>query len=286
MLITIIYTVLALLAFAGNSVLCRLALKEGLIDATSFSAIRLFSGIILLLFLVAIKTRKRIDVKNGSWLSAFWLFLYVIGFSYGYVTLDTGTGALIVFGTVQVTMIVSGFLTGNKLILIEWIGLFVAFLGLAFLLLPGASAPSLAGFSLMILSGIGWGFYSLVGRGSKTPLIDTANNFLRTTPYVITVILIAYFMFDNILLTQQGVLLAIASGAIMSGLGYAIWYSALPRLTVTQASIPQLSVPIIAAIGGVLFSNEVITQQLVISSILVLGGVFVVIIGKQYFEKS
>ncbi len=279
-------TFVALLAFAGNSVLCRLALNDNVIDAASFTSIRLFSGILFLLFLVAISTRKRIDVKTGSWLSAFWLFLYALTFSYAYITLDTGTGALILFGTVQVTMIVFGFLKGQKLLLVEWIGLSIAFLGLIILLLPGASAPSFTGFVLMVLSGIGWGFYTLAGKGSKTPLVDTANNFLRTLPFIIAFIALMIFLApDNFQLSNQGILLAIISGAVTSGLGYAIWYTALSGLSGTQASIVQLAVPIIAAFGGVIFSKEVITQQLISSSVLVLGGVLIVIVGKKYLEK-
>jgi drug/metabolite transporter (DMT)-like permease len=286
MLKTPLLTFIALLAFAGNSVLCRLALNDNVIDAASFTSIRLFSGILFLLFLVAISTRKKIDVKMGSWLSAFWLFLYALTFSYAYITLDTGTGALILFGTVQVTMIVFGFLKGHKLLLVEWIGLSIAFLGLIILLLPGASAPSFTGFVLMVLSGIGWGFYTLAGKGSKTPLVDTANNFLRTLPFIIAFIALMIFLApDNFQLSNQGILLAIISGAVTSGLGYAIWYTALSGLSGTQASIVQLAVPIIAAFGGVIFSKEVITQQLISSSVLVLGGVLIVIVGKKYLEK-
>lgn len=282
MLKTILLTLLALLAFAGNSVLCRLALNDDVIDAASFTSIRLFSGIIFLLFLVVIRTKKRINVKNGSWISAFFLFLYAVAFSYAYITLDTGTGALILFGSVQATMIGYGLLKGKRLLLIEWVGLFVALVGLFVLLMPGASAPSLTSFALMSISGIAWGLYTLAGSGSKTPLIDTANNFLRTLPFIA---LVTILTFENIQISNQGIMLAIVSGAVTSGLGYAIWYSALTRLTVTQAATIQLTVPIIAAFGGVLFSNEVITIKLITSSILVLGGILVVTVGKQYAEK-
>jgi len=282
MLKTISLTLLALLAFAGNSVLCRLALNDDVIDAASFTSIRLFSGIIFLLFLVVIRTKKRINVKNGSWKSAFFLFLYAVSLSYAYITLDTGTGALILFGSVQATMIGYGLLKGNKLLLVEWVGLFVALVGLFVLLMPGASAPPLTSFALMAISGIAWGLYTLAGTGSKTPLIDTANNFLRTLPFIA---LLTILTFENIQISNQGIMLAIVSGAVTSGLGYAIWYSALTRLTVIQAATIQLTVPIIAAFGGVLFSNEVITIKLITSSILVLGGILVVIMGKQYAKK-
>jgi len=283
MLKTILLTALALLAFAGNSVLCRLALNEDAIDAASFTSVRLFSGIIFLLLLVAMRSGKKTNIKSGSWLSAFFLFLYAIAFSFSYVTLETGTGALILFGSVQVTMIVSGLLKGKRLLLIEWLGLFVAFSGLLVLLMPGASAPSLTGFLLMTVSGIAWGFYTLAGTGSKIPLVDTANNFLRTLP---AIALVTFLTFDNVQISNQGILLAMVSGAVTSGLGYAIWYSALAGLTVTQAAIVQLTVPIIAAFGGVLFSGEVINIQLILSSMLVLGGVLAVTIGRQYVEKT
>jgi drug/metabolite transporter (DMT)-like permease len=274
-------TVLALFAFAGNSVLCRMALTDDVIDAASFTSIRLFSGIVFLLFLVVIKTKEKIDIRSGSWLSSLLLFLYAIAFSYAYLTLDTGTGALILFGSVQATMIISGLLKGRRLLLIEWAGLLLALLGLFALLMPGATAPSLTGFVLMAASGIAWAFYTLAGKNTKTPLIDTANNFSRTLPFIALTMLLT---FSDIQISNKGILLAIASGAIMSGLGYAIWYSVLPSLTLTQAAILQLTVPIIAAVGGVLFSNEVVTMQLISSSILVLGGVLVVTVGRQYAE--
>jgi len=282
MLKTISFTILALLAFAGNSVLCRLALNDNVIDAASFTLIRLFSGIIFLLFLVTIKTKQSINIRNGNWLSSLFLFLYAISFSYSYISLDTGTGALILFGSVQITMIASDIFKGKKLSHSEWTGLFIAFLGLFILLIPGASAPSLAGFVLMSISGIAWGFYSLAGKGSKNPLIDTTHNFVRTLPFIV---LATLFTFDHVQISNQGVGLAILSGTIMSGLGYTIWYSALEGLTVKQAAIIQLSVPIIAAFGGVIFSNEMITTKLVVSSIFVLGGVLMVMLNKKNITK-
>ena len=283
---TLLLTTLALLAFAGNSVLSRLALNDNVIDAASFTSIRLFSGIVFLLFLVTVSRKTNVDLKKGSWLSSLFLFLYALSFSYAYITLDTGTGALILFGTVQVTMIVYGFIKGNKLQLIEWAGLCIAFLGLIILLLPSATTPSFSGFLLMAISGIAWGFYTLAGKGSTTPLLDTTNNFLRTFPFIIIFLISVMILnLESFQLSKQGVVLAIVSGAISSGLGYAIWYSALAGLSGTQAAIIQLSVPIIAAFGGVIFSNEIITQQLTLSSLLVLGGVFVVIVGKKYFVK-
>ncbi|MCG6202313.1 DMT family transporter [Psychromonas antarctica] len=283
MLKTILLTALALLAFAGNSVLCRLALYDGVIDAASFTSIRLLSGIVFLLFLVAMRTKGKINLRSGSWLSAFFLFLYAIAFSYSYISVDTGTGALILFASVQGTMIVYGLLKGQRLLCLEWVGLFAALLGLFVLLMPGASAPSLMGFALMSISGIAWGGYTLAGKGSKTPLLDTTNNFLRTLPFIV---LLTILTLQQVQISNQGLMLAIVSGAVTSGLGYAIWYSALARLTVTQAATIQLTVPIIATFGGVLFSNEMITIKLIISSILVLGGVLVVTLGKRYVKKK
>lgn len=280
---TVLYTLIALIAFAGNSVLCRLALNENIIDAASFTSIRLFSGAIFLLVLVFATTKQGLDLKKKNWPSAFYLFLYASAFSFAYITLDTGAGALILFGVVQVTMICVGILKGKKLLLVEWIGLFVAFLGLVILLLPGSSAPSLLGFALMSLSGLAWGFYTLAGQGSKTPLVDTANNFLKTLPFVAVLML---FTLNDVQLSSQGVLLAVVSGAITSGLGYAIWYLVLTLINVTHAAILQLSVPIIAAFGGVIFAGERITIQLTLSSVLVLGGVLIVILGKQYFTEK
>lgn len=289
---TIILTTLALIAFAGNSVLCRIALSDNTIDAASFTSIRLFSGALFLLFLVRIKAKTtntknkattHINNKQGRWLPAFFLFIYAGAFSFGYISLDTGTGALILFGSVQVTMIVADIIKGKKLVLIEWLGLFLAFIGLFYLLLPGATAPSLTGFSLMAMSGIAWGFYTLAGKGSKTPLLDTSSNFLRTLPFIG---LLTVLTFTNTELSNQGIILAIVSGTITSGLGYAIWYSALAGLTVTNAAIIQLSVPIIAALGGVIFSSEIISFELIVSSFLVLGGVFIVIMGKKALKST
>jgi drug/metabolite transporter (DMT)-like permease len=282
MLKTILLTALALLAFAGNSVLCRLALYDGVIDAASFTSIRLLSGIVFLLFLVAMRSKGKINLKSGSWLSALFLFLYAIAFSYSYISVDTGTGALILFASVQCTMIVYGLLKGQRLLCLEWVGLSAALLGLFVLLMPGASAPSLMGFALMSISGIAWGGYTLAGKGSKTPLLDTTNNFLRTLPFIV---LLTILTLQQVQISTQGMMLAIVSGAVTSGLGYAIWYSALARLTVTQAATIQLTVPIIATFGGVLFSNEMITIKLIISSILVLGGVLVVTLGKRYVKR-
>lgn len=274
---------IALLAFAGNSVLCRLALGEQTIDAASFTSIRLLSGAIFLLLLVYFKEKKLVSIKNGSWSSAIGLFLYAATFSFAYISLDTGTGALILFGLVQITMVIYSFLQGKKLVLVEWFGLIIAFSGLLVLLLPGASAPSLTGFSLMAISGVAWAIYTIQGRGSQTPLQDTATNFLKTLPLVILMVIVTIQHVD---LSYHGVILAITSGALTSGLGYAIWYAVLKNITVMQASTSQLLVPIIASVAGVLFANEIVTSKLLIASLLILGGILVLTLGKQINQKK
>jgi drug/metabolite transporter (DMT)-like permease len=276
---TILYTVIALLAFAGNSILCRYALKGDVIDASSFTAVRLISGALFLVLLIMLKHRGRFNLKEGSWSSAFYLFLYMVTFSFTYITLDTGVGALILFGAVQVTMIFMNVLKGKMLRPIEWIGLLVAFSGLSLLLLPSASTPPLVGFLLMGISGCAWGFYTLAGKQVKNPLMNTANNFIRTLPFVALLII---FTLEASNISNEGLLLAIVSGALTSGLGYAIWYAALKGLNVTQAAILQLTVPIIATFGGVVFTHETITMQLVISSLLVLGGILIVTLGTHF----
>lgn len=285
---TILLTILALLAFAANSVLCRLALDENSIDAASFTIIRLLSGILILFILLNFKffskenRSKAIDSK-GSWSASLMLFIYAICFSFAYISLDTATGALILFGSVQISMILLSVFSGNRLHFSEWIGIFLAFSGFVYLILPDLTTPSLHGFVLMTLSGVAWGIYTLIGRGSKNALMDTAYNFLRTLPLLI---IVAIFTFSQSNYTQQGVLLAIASGAIASGIGYAIWYQALSGLSATKAAVVQLSVPIIAALGGVIFVAEAITQRLTLSSLMVLGGILIVITGKYYLMKS
>jgi len=283
---TISCTLIALVAFAGNSVLCRLALGENLIDAASFTVFRLLSGIVILLLLLTIKTkvsRKNNQIKTtGSWLAASMLFIYAICFSFGYITLDTGVGALVLFSSVQISMLIVNVVKGNKLHYSEWLGLVISFIGFIYLILPTLSTPSISGVILMIISGIAWAFYTLSGRNSQNPLSDTAYNFLRTLPFLLIVLGLS---FKDAHFTNQGILLAILSGAIASGLGYTIWYIALNGLRVSQAAVVQLCVPIIAAIGGVIFANELLTQRLVISSVLVLGGILLVMQGKNYLVQ-
>lgn len=283
------YTLLALIAFAANSVLCRLALEAqdtgSSIDAGSFTVLRLLSGIIALFIILAIKSRfsavkKNTGTARGSWFGAIALFTYAAGFSYAYVSLETATGALILFGVVQMTMILTSILKGNKLHLSEWAGLTLAFAGFVYLMLPGASAPSISGLLLMIAAGVGWGFYTLAGKGSTDPLGDTSYNFLRTAPFILALVI---FNLEGVHLSSQGVILAIASGAITSGVGYTLWYMALTSLKTMQAAVLQLLVPVIAALGGVLLVQEPLSTRLIISSLLILGGILLVIAGKRLF---
>ncbi|QMV16833.1 DMT family transporter [Vibrio spartinae] len=278
---------MALIAFAANSVLCRLALGHEAIDASSFTAIRLLSGAVVL-FLIVLTTQKNTDTltqdarPKGSWTASFMLFLYAMTFSYAYISLDTGTGALILFGAVQITMILHSLFSGTKLHVTEWLGITTAFAGFVYLILPGVSAPSLSGFLLMATSGVAWGIYTLKGRASKNPLLDTAYNFFRSVPLVIMLTLITM---RHAGYSSEGIWLAIVSGGITSGIGYTIWYIALSGLSSIQAAVLQLAVPVIATFGGVIFVSEVITSRLIMSAILVLGGILMVILGRYYFIK-
>ena len=273
---------MALIAFAANSVLCRMALGSGAIDASSFTIIRLLSGVVVLLIVIS-TTGKTADISTkGSWAASFMLFLYAVTFSYAYITLDTGTGALILFGSVQITMILLSLISGTRLHITEWAGVIIAFAGFIYLILPGVSMPSVSGFLLMTVAGIAWGIYTLKGRGSKGPLMDTAYNFIRTIPFVV---ILAITTFDNISYSYEGIVLALISGGVTSGIGYTIWYIALGGLSSTQAAVLQLSVPVIAALGGVIFVSEAITFRLTISAAMVLGGILIVVLGKYYSTK-
>ncbi len=266
---TTLLTTLALVGFAANSILCRGALGGLRIDAASFSLVRLASGAATLAILHALVAGS-VKRPSGSWVSALLLLLYAVPFSFAYNTLGTATGALILFGAVQATMLIAALVTGERPHRLQWLGLVVAALGLVYLMLPGLEAPEPVGSVLMALAGVAWGFYSLRGRGSDDPLADTAGNFIRSVPMVALVSLASLADFH---ISPAGGTLAVASGALASGVGYSIWYAALRGLTATMAATVQLSVPIIAAVGGVLFMAEGITERLVLSSVLILGGV-------------
>lgn len=264
-------TTFALVCFALNSILCRLALHTGEADAAGFTIIRLVSGATVLAIIYFFFGDKNADVKRGNWFSAFFLFAYAICFSFAYINLTTATGALILFGSVQMTMIIFALVNGERPRILEWLGLIFALGGLIYLVFPGLSAPPFLSSILMCFAGIAWGFYTLRGKGSKNPLADTSGNFLRAVPMVL---IASIPFFAQIQLSNKGILLAILSGAIASGLGYSVWYAALKFHTATRAAILQLSVPIIAAIGGILFLSEEITIRLLIATILILGGIF------------
>lgn len=267
---TLAYTTFALVAFAANSVLCRLALGEATIDAASFSIIRLVSGALTLMFVSALVQEKERVAHFGDWVSAVVLFLYAVPFSFAYLTLSAGTGALILFAAVQFTMIVAGLWSGERPLPLEWVGLGTALVGLVYLVFPGLTAPTPLGSALMTLAGIAWGVYSLRGRRAAAPLATTAGNFVRTVPFAIALSLV---MARHAEISQRGVLLAVVSGAVASGIGYVVWYAALQGLTVTRAAMVQLSVPVVAAVGGVVFLAEAISLRLLLSAAVILGGV-------------
>lgn len=269
-------TALALLAFAANSVLCRMALQDGAIDPASFTTIRMVSGALTLALIVVVRGTPRQLATQGSWASAAALVVYALAFSFAYVSLEAGVGALILFAAVQITMIAWALVRGERPGLLEWIGLAAAFSGLIYLLIPGASAPPLMASLLMVLAGIAWGAYSLRGRAATNALADTASNFVRGLPVVLLASLI-YMAHANA--TLRGILLAVTSGAIASGLGYVVWYSALRHLSAMRAAIVQLAVPVIAALGGVALLGEKLSWHLAVSSMMILGGIVLAIRG-------
>ncbi|MCW8908608.1 MAG: DMT family transporter [Sedimenticola sp.] len=267
---TALLTTLAMIAFAANSLLCRLALGGETIDAASFTTLRLASGALMLWLVTQAGSRPVTRPLSRDWLSAAMLFLYAVTFSFAYTTLSTGTGALILFGAVQLTMFLVGLRRGEHFSPLSWTGLAIALAGLVYLLSPGISAPDPFGALLMVAAGIGWGVYSLRGQGASHPLHGNARNFLLALPMALLVSLVFY---DDRLLTPSGMLIAIFSGAVASGLGYIIWYAALKGLSATGAATVQLSVPVIAAFGGVMLLSEAVTTRLIIASAATLGGV-------------
>ena len=274
--LTLSLTLLAMIAFAGNSLLCRLALQQTAIDPASFTALRIVSGALTLWLIV--RMRGGMQGPAGSWPSAFALFGYAAAFSYAYVSLPAATGALLLFGAVQATMLGYGLWAGERLRRRQFIGLALAMSGLVGLLLPGLSAPPLAGALLMLGAGVAWGIYSLRGRGTGDATNVTAGNFLRAVPLGVLLALAALPWHS---LDIAGFWYAMASGALASGVGYAIWYSALRGLRATSAATVQLSVPVITALGGIVFLGETISLRLLITSAAILGGIALVIIDKQ-----
>ncbi len=265
-----------MIAFAGNSLLCRLALQRTGIDPASFTGIRLLSGALTLGLIV--RLRRGPDVAGGNWPSALALFAYAAGFSYAYLSLTAATGALLLFGAVQATMIGVGLWNGERLRPLQTVGLLGAFAGLGWLLLPGLSAPPLAGSTMMLGAGVAWGVYSLRGRCAGDATAVTTGNFLRALPMAAV---LGLAMFGTIGFDRAGILYAVASGAIASGLGYAVWYTALRGLKATSAASVQLSVPVIAALGGILFLGEAISLRLAVAAVAILGGIALVIVDKS-----
>lgn len=275
---TLALTCLTLIAFAANSILCRAALSPQIIDPLAFTSIRLISGAIFLAALVLVRDRSLANIAKPKWRPAIALGAYAIAFSLAYVSLSAGTGALLLFASVQITMIGIGVARGDRPSLVEWIGISIAVAGLIYLLLPGFSAPPLFGAVLMILSGIGWGLYSLYGKSESDPVIATARNFLSVVPIALLILAWPKALSQ---VSSKGVWLAISSGVIASGGGYVIWYAALRGLRATSASIVQLAVPIIAAMGGIIFLSENLSLRLVVASLLILGGILTTILGSQ-----
>jgi drug/metabolite transporter (DMT)-like permease len=274
---TVALTAAAMVAFAANSLLCRLALQHQGIDPASFGSIRLVSGALTLALVVRFRARPPSPARV-DWLAAAMLFAYVAFFSFAYLSLPAGTGALILFGAVQLTMLGAGLGSGERFGPVAWLGFVLAAGGLVYLVLPGVAAPPLLGAVLMAVAGVAWGVYSLRGRGVADPMAATARNFLRAVPMALalSLIFVARAHADAI-----GIALAVASGAVTSGLGYVIWYAALARLSAMQAATVQLSVPLLAAIGGVLLLSEAITPRLAAASVAILGGIAIVLSQKS-----
>jgi len=270
---TLALTGATMLAFAANPLLCRMAMGSAEIDPASFATVRVTSGALVLGVIMLPRWFARGRTPT-DWRSVATLFAYMILFAFAYLSLSVGTGALILFGAVLLTMFAVGLVKGERFSSWAWVGLIVACLGLVYLVAPGVTSPDPLGATLMAGAGVAWGFYSLLGRDVADPLADTANNFLFSVPLAMVVSLL--FAAD-MHASWRGVSLAVASGAIASGLGYAVWYAALAGLTATRAATVQLSVPVIAAFGGVVFLSEQVSLRLLVSSAAVLGGIALVL---------
>lgn len=268
-------TATAMVAFAANSVLCRLALRDTAIDPATFTSLRLVSGALTLWLLVRLqRTGADAAATGGSWRSGLALFAYAAAFSFAYVSLSAGAGALLLFGAVQATMVVGGWRGGERIAIRQGAGLALAFGGLVILVLPGIAAPPWHGALLMLLAGVAWGWYSLRGRGIENPTAATAGNFLRAAPMAIALSLL---FLPAMRYDARGAIYALLSGALASGLGYAVWYTALRGLRATSAASVQLSVPVIAALGGVVFLGETVTLRLLVAATAILGGIALVL---------
>ncbi len=271
-----ILTAFALMFFAANSVLNRAALAGELIGPASFVAIRLGSGAVALVFILWFQgilkkppsLKPRLDAVFG-------LILYAIGFSFAYMVLDAGFGALVLFGTVQITMFLGAIIRGNKPVFVQWIGAAIGMAGLAYAVNPETAGIDPVGALIMVSAGIGWGLYSLAGQKVSNALVSTTVSFVCATPIAV----IAWIIVGSEIVTAEGVMLAVTSGVVTSGFGYVVWYTALPHLQTSVAAIVQLAVPLIAMLGGILFLNEVWTLDFTISASLVLGGIALSLLG-------
>lgn len=276
---TFLYTFMALAAFAANSILCRMALETAAVDPARFTTIRLLSGAISLGIIGCFfkASHNRID-SSGNWISALMLFFYATAFSFAYLRLSTAMGALILFGGVQVTMLSWGLFKGERPNFLQYGGIATAAAGFVYLLLPRIERPSLTGAVLMAAAGISWGIYCLRGQGLHDPLAVTGGNFIRTLPMLIP---LNIFLFRDLDISLQGMVLGILSGALASGMGYVVWYKALKTLSTTRAATVQLLVPVLAALGGVAFLHEVVSTHLIVAALLILSGIFCHILGKR-----
>ena len=280
-----LYSFISLLAFAANSLLCRIALKDEYIDATSFTLLRLLSAAVVLFLLVFVTKAKSISIKLNRcilrkyWFSSIMLFMYALCFSLAYIGLSTGTGALILFGFVQITLVITSLIYGHKVDKLTSLGLAIALFGLGYLVYPSLLLPSFVNFILMSISGIAWGIYTLKGQNSQDPLLDTFYNFLLTIPLIS---LVTLFMLPSLSLSFYGVLLSITSGGIMSALGYALWYKVIKNFTFIQSGVLQLSVPIIAAIAGSIIVDEAMSLSLFISTSFILTGIYLTLLAKKH----
>ncbi|MGK3189219.1 DMT family transporter [Enterobacter soli] len=264
--------IIAMIAFAGNSVLCRVALKGIHADPISFSSLRLISGAIaLFLFLHIASERKKPEI---NWLNALFLSVYVFSFSIAYVSLSTGTGALLLFGTVQLVMTVWGLVQGEKIAALKTIGIVWALAGITVLLLPGAERPSFLSSSMMVISGLAWALYSISGKNVTDAVASTAGNFILSIPIAL---IIPLFFYSDLHIDFTGLTLGVIAGALTSGGAYLLWYSLLPSLKASTASTIQLSVPCLATLGGVIFMDETLTLQIALSTVIILVGIGFVI---------
>ncbi|MGM0658462.1 MAG: DMT family transporter [Pseudomonadota bacterium] len=277
---TLLLVMLALVAFAANSILARAALTATAIDPLSFTAIRIVSGALMLWLIV--RMRSGLAEGRGSWASALALFGYAVAFSVAYLSLTAATGALLLFGAVQVTMISWSLVTGARLTPRQWIGFTLAMAGLVWLLLPGLAAPPALPAALMIGAGVAWGIYTLRAKGAGDPTRVTAANFLRASvPAIVLALAMPLGFVSAASIDLSGIVLAIASGALASGLGYAVWYAALKRIQTSTAAVAQLSVPVITAIAGVGLLAEPLSLRLVIAGAAVLGGIALVVLERK-----